>query len=71
MIAALLIAFAMYLPSLWAVRFLDRHEPEPPPLFWGSVAFVILFAPITSRVMHAVIDGGLLPYSVMGTSWRS
>ena len=52
MVAALLIAFAMYLPSLWAIRYLDRHEPEPPLLFWGSVAFVILFAPITSRVMH-------------------
>ena len=65
MLAALLIAFAMYLPSLWAIRFLDRHEPEPPPLFWGSVAFVILFAPITSRVMHSIIDSGLLPYWVV------
>jgi hypothetical protein len=65
MIAALLIAFAMYLPSLWAVRFLDRHDPEPLLLFSGSVSFVILFAPITSRVMHAVIDGGLLPYWVV------
>ena len=65
MSAALLIAFAMYLPSFWAIRFLDRHEPEPPPLFWGSVAFVILFAPITSRVMHSIIDSGLLPYWVV------
>jgi hypothetical protein len=65
MIAALLIAFAMYLPSLWAIRFLDRHEREPPLLFWGSVAFVITFAPITSRVMHAIIDGKLLPYWVV------
>ena len=65
MIAALLIAFAMYLPSLWAIRFLDRHEPEPPLLFWGSIAFVILFAPITARVMHTVIDSGLLPYWVV------
>jgi RsiW-degrading membrane proteinase PrsW (M82 family) len=65
MIAALLIAFAMYLPSLWAIRFLDRHEREPPLLFWGSVVFVIMFAPITSRVMHAIIDGGLLPYWVV------
>ncbi len=65
MLAALLIAFAMYLPSLWAIRFLDRHEPEPPPLVWGSVAFVILFAPITSRVMHSIIDSGLLPYWVV------
>ena len=65
MVAALLIAFAMYLPSLWVIRFLDRHEPEPPPLFWGSVAFVILFAPITSRVMHSIIGSGLLPYWVV------
>jgi RsiW-degrading membrane proteinase PrsW (M82 family) len=65
MIAALLIAIAMYLPSLWAIRFLDRHEPEPPPLFWGSVAFVILFAPITSLVMHSIIDSELLPYWVL------
>ena len=65
MLAALLIAFAMYVPSLWAIWFLDRHEPEPPPLFWGSVAFVILFAPITSRVMHSIIDSGLLPYWVV------
>jgi RsiW-degrading membrane proteinase PrsW (M82 family) len=65
MLAALLIAFAMYLPSLWGIRFLDRHEPEPPPLFWGSIAFVILFAPITSRVMHSIIESGLLPYWVV------
>ena len=65
MLAALLIAFAMYLPSFWATRFLDRQEPEPPPLFWGSVAFVILFAPITSRVMHSIIDSELLPYWVV------
>jgi RsiW-degrading membrane proteinase PrsW (M82 family) len=65
MLAALLIAAAMYLPSLWVIRFLDRQRPEPPALFWGSVAFVILFAPITSRVMHAVIDAGLLPYWVV------
>ena len=65
MVAALLIAFAMYLPSLWAIRFLDRHEPEPPLLFWGSIVFVILFAPITARVMHTVIDSGLLPYWVV------
>ena len=65
MLAALLIAFAMYLPSLWAIRFLDRHEPEPPQLVWGSVALVILFAPITSRVMHSIIDSGLLPYWVV------
>jgi hypothetical protein len=65
MVAALFIAFAMYLPSLWAIRFLDRHDPEPPLLFWGSIAFVILFAPITSRVMHAIIDGGLVPYWIV------
>ena len=65
MIAALLIAFAMYLPSLWAIRFIDRYDPEPPLLFWGSVAFVILFAPITSRVMHSAIDSALLPYWVV------
>ena len=65
MAAALGIAFAMYLPSLWAIRFLDRHEPEPPLLFCGSIAFVILFAPITSRIMHAIIDGGLAPYWVI------
>lgn len=65
MAAALFIAFAMYLPSLWVIRFLDRHEPEPPVLLWGSVAFVILFAPITSRVMHTIIDADLLPYWVV------
>lgn len=65
MIAALCIAFAMYLPSLWAIRFLDRHDPQLPLFFWGSIAFVILFAPITARVMHAVIDSGLLPYWVV------
>jgi RsiW-degrading membrane proteinase PrsW (M82 family) len=65
MLAALVIAFAMYLPSLWAIRFLDRHEPEPPLLFWGSIAFVILFAPITSRAMHGIIDAGILPYWVV------
>ncbi len=65
MVAALLIALAMDLPSVWAIRLLDRHDTEPPRLFWGSIAFVILFAPITSRVMHAVIDGRLLPYQVV------
>ena len=65
MAAALLIALAMYLPSLWAIRHLDRHEPEPLLLFWGSLTFVILVAPITSRVMHSIIDGGLLPYWVV------
>ena len=49
LLAALVIAFAMYLPSLWVIRYLDRREPEPPLLFWGSIAFVILFAPITAR----------------------
>jgi RsiW-degrading membrane proteinase PrsW (M82 family) len=62
MLVALSIAFVMYLPSLWGVRYIDRAEPEPPPLFWGSVAFVILFAPIASRIMHGIIDAGLLPY---------
>ena len=65
MTAALLIAFVMYLPSLWAIRFLDRNEPEPPLLFWGSIVFVIVFAPITSRVMHTIIDAGLLHYWVV------
>ena len=65
MAAGLLVACLMYLPSLWAIRLLDRHEPEPPRFFWGSIAFVILFAPITSRVMHAIIDGGLVPYWVI------
>jgi RsiW-degrading membrane proteinase PrsW (M82 family) len=62
MLVALSVAFVMYLPSLWAIRYLDRAEPEPPWLFWGSVAFVILFAPVTSRIMHGIIDAGLLPY---------
>ena len=62
MLVGLLVAFVMYVPSLWAIRFVDRHEPEPPLLFWGSVAFVILFAPITSRVMHGIIDSGRPPY---------
>lgn len=65
MAAALVIALAMYLPSLWAIRFLDRHDPEPASLFWGSIAFVIMFSPITSRVMHSIIDDGLLPYWVV------
>lgn len=65
MAAGLLVACLMYLPSLWAIRFLDRHDPQPPLFFWGSIAFVILFAPITSRVMHAIIDGGLVPYWVI------
>ena len=62
MLAAMAIALVMYLPSVWAIRYLDRAEPEPPSLFWGSVAFVILFAPVTSRIMHGIIDAGLLPY---------
>lgn len=62
MLVGLSVAFAMYLPSVWAIRYVDRKEPEPPLLFWGSVAFVILFAPIASRVMHGIIDAGLLPY---------
>ena len=62
MLVGLSVAFAMYLPSVWAIRYVDRKEPEPPLLFWGSVAFVILFAPITSRVMHGIIDAGLLRY---------
>ena len=33
MAVGLLVAFAMYLPSLWAIRFLDRRNPEPPTLF--------------------------------------
>ena len=65
MLAGLAVAFVMYLPSLWAIRYLDRLEPEPPLLFWGSIAFVILFAPVTSRVMHGIIDAGLLPYWVV------
>ena len=64
-IAALLIALLMYLPSVWAIRYLDRHAPEPALPFWGSVVFVILFAPITSRVMHGIIDAGWLPYYVV------
>jgi RsiW-degrading membrane proteinase PrsW (M82 family) len=62
MLVGLAVAFVMYLPSVWAIRYADRLEPEPPLLFWGSVAFVILFAPITSRVMHGIIDAGLFPY---------
>jgi len=62
MLVGLAAAFVMYLPSLWAIRYVDRVEPESRLLFWGSVAFVILFAPITSRVMHGIIDAGLLPY---------
>lgn len=62
---ALLVALVMYLPSLWAIRYLDRHAPEPSQLFWGSVVFVVLFAPITSRVMHALIDSGLVSYWVI------
>jgi len=65
MLLALSIAFVMYLPSLWAIRYVDRDEPEPPLLFWGSIAFVILFAPITSRVMHTIIDAGLLRYWIV------
>jgi RsiW-degrading membrane proteinase PrsW (M82 family) len=65
MLVGLAVAFVMYLPSLWAIRYIDRREPEPPLLFWGSIAFVIFFAPITSRVMHGVIDAGLLRYWVV------
>jgi len=65
MVAALLNAFAMYLPSLWVIRYLDRREPKPPLLFWGSIAFVILFAPITARLMHGIIDAGGVPYWVV------
>ena len=65
MAAALLVAFAMYLPSLWVIRYLDRREPKPPLLVWGSIAFVILFAPITARVMHGIIDAGWVPYWVV------
>ncbi len=65
MAAALLVAFAMYLPSLWVIRYLDRRGPEPPLLFWGSIVFVVLFAPITARVMHGIIDAGWLPYWVV------
>ena len=65
MAVAMLVALVMYLPSVWAIRYLDRHEPEPPFRFWGAVAFVVLFAPITSRVMHGIIDAGLLKYWVV------
>ena len=65
MAVAVLVALVMYLPSVWAIRYLDRHEPEPPLRFWGAVAFVVLFAPITSRVMHGIIDAGLLKYWVV------
>jgi RsiW-degrading membrane proteinase PrsW (M82 family) len=65
MLAAMAIALVMYLPSLWAIRHLDRAEPEPPLLFFGSIAFVILFAPVTARVMHGIIDAGVLPYWVV------
>jgi RsiW-degrading membrane proteinase PrsW (M82 family) len=65
MLVGLAAAFVMYLPSVWAIHYVDRAEPEPLPLFWGSVAFVILFAPITSRVMHGIIDAGLLPYWIV------
>jgi RsiW-degrading membrane proteinase PrsW (M82 family) len=65
MFAAMAVAAVMYLPSLWAIRCIDRREPEPATLFWGSVAFVVLFAPIASRVMHGIIDAGLLPYWVV------
>jgi RsiW-degrading membrane proteinase PrsW (M82 family) len=65
MAVAMLVALVMYLPSVCAIRYLDRHEPQPPLLFWGAVAFVVLFAPITSRVMHGIIDGGLLKYWVV------
>ena len=65
MLVGLAVAFVMYLPSVWAIRYVDRLEPEPTLLFWGSIAFVILFAPITARVMHGIIDAGLLPYWVV------
>jgi len=62
MLVGLAVAFVMYLPNVWAIRYVDRLEPESTLLFWGSIAFVILFAPITARVMHGIIDAGLLPY---------
>jgi RsiW-degrading membrane proteinase PrsW (M82 family) len=65
MTAAMAIALTMYLPSVWAIRRLDRDEPEPPWLFWGSIVFVIFFAPITARTMHGIIDAGLLQYWVV------
>lgn len=65
MMAALSVAFVMYLPSLWAVRALDRQEPELRHLFWGAMAFVIIFAPVTARIMHGAIDAGMLPYWVI------
>ncbi len=55
MMAALSVTFVIYLPSLWAIRELDRQEPEPRHLFWGAMAFVILFAPVTVRIMHGAI----------------
>jgi RsiW-degrading membrane proteinase PrsW (M82 family) len=66
MLAGLAIAFAMYLPSLWVIGRLDRAEPEPRAAFWGAILFVVLFAPITSRVMHAVIDAGAPYWAVVG-----
>jgi len=65
MAVALLVALVMYLPSVWVIRYLGRHDPEPPLLFWGTVAFVVLFAPTTSRIMHGIIDAGLLKYWVV------
>jgi RsiW-degrading membrane proteinase PrsW (M82 family) len=65
MAAALIVALVMYLPSVWLIHHLDRREPEPPLVFWGAVAFVVLFAPITSRVMHGIIDAGVLKYWVV------
>jgi RsiW-degrading membrane proteinase PrsW (M82 family) len=65
MLVALGLAFVMYLPSLWAIHRLDRAEPEPPLLFWGSIVFIIFFAPITARTMHGIINAGWLQYWVI------
>lgn len=62
MAGATLVAFLMYVPSVWLIRRYDRPEPVPGWASRSAVVFVILFAPIASRVMHALIDANLVTY---------
>jgi len=64
-LAGCLIAFAAYLPSLWAARHLDR-QPMPWSVYAAAIGFVVAFAPITSEVTWGVIDRGVRYWQIVG-----
>jgi len=64
-LAGCLIAFAAYLPSLWAARRLDR-QPMPWSAYAAAFAFVVAFAPITSEVTWGIINRGVRYWQIVG-----